>query len=352
MEVKAVKHHAKGLLCLLAWLGCAEPTSGGDATPGGEGAGATGGAANGGEPAGVAAGEAAGGRAPGDGAGAAAGLSPSSWEALTAPLTGDHRVESADEVVDCGGELIAQEYRVVPNGGCYWSETPGLERTVRECVIDPTCTGPGGLPRAALRGVPRLRLRVVLVPDPGRRALRDRCRLHVPARRSCYVSGEVGVTYCYPDGQCEPAAPSCTYPQELCQSDADCGTAPGGTCAKRIHYARCAYHGCRVDTDCPVGERCACAPFTGRNECVPADCQADADCGAGQACRLEYECYDWLVGYRCSTSADTCQSDHDCDLACVAESGADLESCDWIGRHCARVTDHWECVELDCPLID
>jgi hypothetical protein len=120
------------------------------------------------------------------------------------------------------------------------------------------------------------------------------------------------------------------YQSELCANDSECTSAPGGTCQKRIRFARCEYQACLEDDDCAGGQRCACSSPS--NRCVPADCAAHTDCLAGQQCLLERGCFGAATGYHCTTPLDTCRAQEECVSA----------------SYC-MFDGHWQCSDKPCP---
>jgi hypothetical protein len=257
-------------------------------------------------------------------------LTEEQWAVATGPLPGEHFLETRT----CPGERIAQAYRIVPTVVCRMSPSWTLANPVRDCTLEPLCTGPEQCQEGAFgvcRGTTYATCKYPVgvnepcVSDSDCTSLPDgRCPMQV-----------MSDILCYPTGECRQPTQHCYYRDQPCESDSDCDSVTGGTCAKLILYARCDYHQCRQDSDCAVGSRCACSEFTLSNRCVPADCSTDEECGVGQVCRLEVGCHGMLIGYHCSTSADTCQSDPDCTPAT-----------------CGYSQDRWQCFLRDCPMID
>jgi hypothetical protein len=113
-------------------------------------------------------------------------------------------------------------------------------------------------------------------------------------------------------GDCD-AEFSESFPVE-CEGDADCGD--GARCIDEPEPSigcRC-NDGCRSDTDCESDQSCYCDG--NRSVCISADCRTDADCPADQWCGLMQivsACGGANRRLACTTAADTCRVDAECD---------------------------------------
>jgi len=248
------------------------------------------------------------------GAGGAA-ISDAEWLELTGPQPGVHEVYDAA----CGGERIAQEYRLRPTVSCaVRRDASGNNTLTRDCAVVDYCVSADECteqPRGVCRGNAYAQCAY-----PGSDA-------EIPCERdadcsalpggSCAPRIEAGGEHCYPTGECSTnPAQTCVYPAlgQLCASDADCAAAPGGSCRRTLAFTECAYNECEEAADCGPAARCECQ---GVRRCVPSDCFADTDCAAGYRCEqsLEVQCGNLRppAGYHCRAAVDECRGDADCD---------------------------------------
>jgi hypothetical protein len=104
------------------------------------------------------------------------------------------------------------------------------------------------------------------------------------------------------------ACPEAPPPDETC-----CGECPEGTfCSTQGEVACSCVERCSTDADCADGSICFCGDPAGW--CVPSGCQTGDDCGEGQDCTS----WDPTLGclyleFACTTPADACGGDLDCD---------------------------------------
>jgi hypothetical protein len=131
------------------------------------------------------------------------------------------------------------------------------------------------------------------------------------------------------------------YDASVCQKNADCVDGPNGRCEVYTSgtetFTQCSY-ACSTDADCGIDEACECMGEA--RACVPARCRSDADCAPGHACaRFAYE--DWCdvePQYACTTDADTCRTEQECDdlgdptLTGCSPHASDTDE----GAHCER----------------
>ena len=256
-------------------------------------------------------------------------MSEEEWQRITAPIEGPHEIEERSRLV-CPTPPVAPEYRIIPPVYCAWHSNPDAPMDqVKFCDVQSYCQG-----HADCAALPFGRCRGELeafcsYPNASPSACYNDTECVGPPRGACLPPDERNTLFCYPTGRCEKQPWRCTYRTEpRCASDADCTTAPGGWCQKRILHPHCEAQGCLVDGDCGAGQRCACSRPA--NECVPADCMTDGDCPGGEHCLLETECFRKALGYHCSTPLDTCRAQADC--------GASY--CAFVGR--------WQCSSTPC----
>jgi hypothetical protein len=240
------------------------------------------------------------------------------------------------EVYDaaCGGQLISQDYRIIPGIGCAARrDEEGIVTTTRDCAVVDYCTTAADC-TAQAGGVCNGLARAVCEYA----GLEESTACERDADCSAFLDGlcrpriEGGGQICYPTGECQiTPMQSCWYAVlgQACALDADCTAAPGGSCQLGISRAECAYNQCEATSDCGPGARCECF---GVRQCIPAGCFADADCDAGYRCEptLALTCGNLKapVGYHCHAVDDECQSDADCDgLSCVFDSDVARWAC-------------------------
>jgi hypothetical protein len=224
----------------------------------------------------------------------------------------------------CGGQLISQDYRIVPSIGCTERrDEAGTAIPTRDCAVAGYCTTAADC-TAQAGGVCNGHANAFCeYPGPEESAACERdadCGAFPGG--ACTPRIEGGGQLCYPTGECRiTPMQGCAYAvlSQACERDADCAAAPGGSCRRTISHTECAYNQCDASSDCGPGARCECF---GVRQCIPADCFADDDCDAGYRCEptLALVCGNLKspVGYHCHAANDECQSDADCDgLSCV-----------------------------------
>jgi hypothetical protein len=245
------------------------------------------------------------------------------------------------EVYDaaCGGQLISQDYRIIPSIGCVErGDEEGSATPTRDCAVANYCTKEADC-TAQARGVCTGHASTVCEYA----GLEEETSCERDADCSAFPGGvctpriEGGGQLCYPTGECRiTPLQGCTYAglRQPCALDADCTAAPGGSCRRTISHTECAYNPCDTPSDCGPGARCECF---GVRQCIAATCLVDEDCDAGYRCEptLALVCGNLKApaGYHCHAVNDECQSDADCDgLSCVFD--ADVS--------------HWACREAFC----
>jgi hypothetical protein len=269
-------------------------------------------------------------------AGAGAGsVSEAEWLELTGPQPGVHEVYDAA----CGGERIAQEYRIQPTVSCaVRRDASGTVTLTRDCTVADYCASadecteqPGGVCRGSAYAACEY-----AGFDEEAPCERDTDCSALPGG-SCAVHIGGGTEHCYPTGECSTTPlQTCVYPAlgQPCASDADCAAAPGGICRRTLAFTECGYNECDAHADCGPAARCECQ---GVRRCVPSDCFADTDCAAGYRCEpsLAVQCGNLRppAGFHCHAAVDECRGDADCDgNSCVYDPAV----------------AHWACREVRC----
>lgn len=262
-------------------------------------------------------------------------LSDAEWLALSGPQPGVHDVQDAA----CGGQPIAQEYRVLPSVACVARrDESGVLTSTRDCAVTEYCTTAADCsaqPRGVCIGDPSGSCEYADLEQGA--ACESDADCTVFPGGTCVPRIEGGGTLCYPTGEClTTPMQSCSYAalRQPCTSDADCSAAPAGSCQRTISSTECVYNECAAASDCGPGARCECF---GVQQCIPADCFSDTDCGAGYRCEpsLALQCGNLNppAGYHCHALSDDCQSDTDCDNAsCVFDPAV----------------SHWVCRDTFC----
>jgi hypothetical protein len=114
-----------------------------------------------------------------------------------------------------------------------------------------------------------------------------------------------------------------------------CGECPEGTiCDTQGEVACMCVDACHNDAECLAGNLCLCGPAGG--VCVAAGCFTGADCAPDEECTSWDPTYGCLyVAFACTTPADTCGGDNDCNP----------------GELCSVVADgHRQCGQNGCAI--
>jgi hypothetical protein len=223
-----------------------------------------------------------------------------------APIPGEHDIVEAE----CDGAAIGQEYVVQPNlicaheysldGGSRADPTYVVCSVASYCMHQSECNArPFGRCEGS-SGVGCYYPREPCATDADcTSAPSGTCPTYTEKLR------------CESHDRCWLIQPVCLYPNVGggCATDADCDQRPGGECRWSITYARCIYDECAGDSDCTADQHCACS--NDQRRCYPADCRSDADCASGQSCQEVGGCRG-LVGFYCTTPDDGCRSSDDC----------------------------------------
>ena len=223
------------------------------------------------------------------------------------PVPGDHDIVESR----CDGAVVGPEYMVQPLLVC--SHEYSLEGGTRAdpsyvvCSVAPYCMHHSectAQPFGRCEGSPSVGCRYPYEP-----CTTDADCVSAP-NGSCPAYTEE--RRCESADRCWPIQPECQYPSAavVCVTDADCNQRPGGECVWSILFARCAYDECASDSDCTAEQHCACRDDQRR--CYSAECRSDADCASGQSCQASDFCHH-LRGFYCTTPGDGCRSDDDCD---------------------------------------
>jgi hypothetical protein len=103
-------------------------------------------------------------------------------------------------------------------------------------------------------------------------------------------------------------------PDAACHSDDDC-TAAGTRCYPHQPHCECRPT-CLHDADCGAGRACACDS----DACVTALCRSNDDCGSGHCGAVQEAggCRE-ILGFKCRSVTDVCDSDDDCPAAIVGD---------------------------------
>lgn len=142
---------------------------------------------------------------------------------------------------------------------------------------------------------------------------------------------------------CDPGgwtAGDCENPWDAdgeCLTDAECGD---GRCLESNEpWAGCTCNdGCTADADCGAGEACFCdGPYS---RCVEATCRTDLDCPTDTLCVLTQSvsaCGSIRRSLACTSPADECRSDGDCDecAQCLAGYETLHRSCSYSTGLCS-----------------